>query len=183
MLRLCFFCILGAAAKQKQSLCQRVLRSGQRVRRQREGRAQLSVHRGEWRSCRSKTEVSTQHLLHSAPLCRAVNPTRGPCVAATARPTGITVSSTEMLVWPDWRSKWLTTDTARVNQMEMFMIWIFKKVFYNKIPLSQRWFQCKEMFTFPSFNHTLTYGGPHYQHWYVLSNIKKFDQLWLEVQF
>lgn len=41
------FCHLGTAAKQKQSLCQRVLRSRQGVRRHREGGAQLSVHRGE----------------------------------------------------------------------------------------------------------------------------------------
>lgn len=55
------------------------------------------------------------HSLCTLFLCRAVSPTRGQYVAAMVRPTGITVSSTEMLVWLAWRSKWHTTDTARVR--------------------------------------------------------------------
>lgn len=51
-------------------------------------------------------------------LSRAVSPTRGQCVAATGRPTGITVSSTGMLVWRAWRSRWPTTDTATVRAAE-----------------------------------------------------------------
>lgn len=47
--------------------------------------------------------------------CRAVSPTRGQCVAAMAKPTGTTVSSTGTLVWPAWRSKWPMTDTAQVG--------------------------------------------------------------------
>lgn len=46
---------------------------------------------------------------------RAASPTRGQCVAAMARPTGTTVSSTGTPVWRDWRSRWPTMDTARVR--------------------------------------------------------------------
>ena len=43
----CFF-FLSGASEQEQSMCQCVLWGWQRVRCQREGRAQLSVYRGEW---------------------------------------------------------------------------------------------------------------------------------------
>lgn len=50
---------------------------------------------------------------------RPVSPTRGQSVAAMGRPTGITVSSTGMLVWLAWRSRWPTMDTARVRDVKV----------------------------------------------------------------
>lgn len=65
----CFF--LSGGAQQEQSVCQCVLRSWQRVCREREGRAQLPVHRGETLQASAAAEgcyraVSLTHFLHSA---------------------------------------------------------------------------------------------------------------------
>lgn len=119
---------LSGAAEQEQSVCQRVLWGRQRVRREREGGAQLSVYRGECRlrgdERRSRNVKGKKNglcveippvILYSSFLFRAVSPTRGQCVAATGRPTGTTVSSTETPVWLAWRSRWPTMDTARVR--------------------------------------------------------------------
>lgn len=66
-----FFFFLPGGAQQEQSVCQCVLRGWQRVRREREGRAQLPVHRGETLQASAAAEgchraVSLTHFFHSA---------------------------------------------------------------------------------------------------------------------
>lgn len=114
---------LSGGAQQEQSVRQRVLRGRQGVRREREGRAQLPVHRGENLQTAAEEivvvvffKLCTLWLLFCCFFAlRAASPTRGQCAAATARLTGTTVSSTGTLVWRDWRSRWPMMDTARVR--------------------------------------------------------------------
>lgn len=114
-----FLCVChSGGAEQEQSVCQRVLWGRQRVCRHREGGAELPVHRGEFWLGVIHRHAIRRCLVFWTSCCslrRAVSPTRGQCVAATGRPTETTVSSTETLVSPDWRSKWPTTDTAGVR--------------------------------------------------------------------